>query len=153
MSSEFERSVAPRGPARGQRKLLVVDDEPAVARFLAHAADECGWQASICLSADAFRTEYESSAPDAVLLDLSLPGGDGIELLKHLARRKASALIIVVSGLDHRILDAAMRLGLALGLDMGPPLTKPVMVRQLAEALAHSDGGRKGTGNELCLGA
>lgn len=149
MSQEFDQSV----PRCGPRKLLVVDDEPAVARFLAHAAYECGWEASICLSAASFRYDYEAGAHEAVLLDLSLPGGDGIELLKHLAGCGSRALIIVVSGLDHRILDAAMRLGLALGLDMGPPLTKPVMVGQLEEALAHAARIRKGAGDELCFGS
>jgi DNA-binding response OmpR family regulator len=121
--------------------------------MLAHAAEACGCTAVMAISAEAFRTLYEREVPDVILLDLSLPGGDGIELLHLLGDLRAEALIIIVSAFDSRVIDAAQRLGLALGLRMGVCLSKPFTVRHLAEALA-SGASRAGPGDhdELCAG-
>lgn len=150
------KEVAPRSgeaePAAGPRRLLIVDDEPIVARFMAHAAQECGWDAAVAISGAAFRTQYDAEPPDAVLLDLSLPGSDGIELLKFLDGRKAKALILIVSGFDPRVLEAAMRLGRAMGLNMGRCLSKPLLVSELAEALAAAPAAGGGNEDVLCLG-
>ncbi|HEX8667148.1 MAG TPA: response regulator [Allosphingosinicella sp.] len=135
---EFAREAGSR-PARhplgGPRKLLLVDDEPAVGRMMCHAAQECGYEAAVAMTATSFRRHYEEETPDIVLLDLSLPGGDGIELLRFLAEKKSQAVILIVSGFDRRVLEAARRLGEALGLRMGGCLTKPVFVNQLGEAI------------------
>jgi DNA-binding response OmpR family regulator len=124
-----------RCPTSEGRKLLLVDDEPTVGRMMCHAAQECGYDAAAAMTAASFRRHHEEDAPDIVLLDLSLPGGDGIELLRFLAEKKSKAIILIVSGFDRRVLEAARRLGEALGLRMGGCLTKPVFVNQLGEAI------------------
>jgi DNA-binding response OmpR family regulator len=137
----------------GGRHILIVDDEPAVGRMIAHAAQACGCTAAMAISAEAFRAQYARELPDVILLDLSLPGGDGIELLRMLGDRRAEALIIIVSGFDSRVIDAAHRLGVALGLRMGVCLSKPFTVRHLADALA--SGAKRaapGDHDELCTG-
>ena len=130
---------APRGTivrSHQQRpRLLVVDDEPAVGRMLAQAAEQCGYEASVSRASEEFRADYRAACPNAVLLDLSLGSGDGVELLRFLADEDSKALILIVSGFDRRVVDAACRLGQALGLDMGACLTKPVLVEELAAAL------------------
>ena len=141
----------PRGGA--PRRVLVVDDEPLVGRAIAFSAEACGFDAALAISADAFREQYDADPPDVVLLDLSLPGGDGVELLRVLAERDSRALILIVSGFDARVVEAAMRLGSAMGLRMGGYLTKPVTVRQLGEALAAAeDIAARGEGHALCNG-
>jgi CheY-like chemotaxis protein len=135
------------------RHVLVVDDEPSVGRTIVHAAEACGCTAGLAISAEAFRAQYEREVPDVILLDLSLPGGDGIELLRMLADEGCEALVMIVSGFDARVMDAALRLGTALGLKMGASLNKPFTVRQLAEALASRNTARSAGGqHELCLG-
>lgn len=140
--------------ARHRRKVLVVDDEPRVARVVAHAADMCGCQASIAVSSAAFQAEYERDPPDVVLLDLSLPGADGVELLRFLAERKARCPIFIVSGFDGRVVESAVRLGTALGLRMGGYLTKPITLGELDDALAASSSADPNSGDRdaLCLG-
>ena len=125
-----------RPPPRGGRpRLLLIDDEPAVARFLAHAAEDHGYQTRITISAGNFRSAYEEEEPDIVAVDLAMPGGDGIELLRYLAERESAAIVLIVSGCDTRVLDAAMRLGRALGLRMAQPLHKPVRDAELIAAI------------------
>ena len=69
------------------------------------------------------------------MLDLALPRSDGIELLRFLAEEKCRALVLPISGFDERVLEAAMRLGTALGLRMAGPLQKPVRLQQLMDAM------------------
>ncbi|MDB5670750.1 MAG: hypothetical protein JWO25_1709 [Alphaproteobacteria bacterium] len=124
-----------RTPTGGRPRLLLIDDEPSVARFLAHAAEENGFEAKITISAETFRRAYEDEDPDVILVDLAMPGADGIELLRFLAERKSEAVVLIVSGFDSRVLEAAMRLGEALGLRMAGPLTKPMRVSDMIDAI------------------
>lgn len=127
----------PRVPAgkANRRRLLLVDDELSIARFLAHGAEECGYEAIITVTSDSFRSQYRTLVPDVVVMDLALPGTDGVELLRFLAEENSRARILLVSGFDGRVLEAAMRLGAAMGLDMAPPLQKPVRLDQLMTAI------------------
>ncbi len=121
--------------AGGRRRLLLIDDELSVARFIAHAAEECGFEAIITVSAESFRNQYLAREPDVVVLDLALPRSDGVELIRFLAEEKSRSLVLPISGFDERVLEAAMRLGTALGLRMTGPLQKPVRLQQLMDAM------------------
>jgi len=123
--------------AGGDRPLLLlIDDEPFVGRFLAHAAEECGYRALATATADSFRREYHLLKPDVIALDLAMPGSDGVELLRFLAAEQCRAPVLIVSGFDRRVLESSMRLGEALGLRMVGPLAKPILVSELAAILA-----------------
>lgn len=128
--------------AANQPLLLLIDDEPCVGRFLAHAAEECGYRALATVTADSFRREYRLLCPDAIAIDLAMPGSDGVELLRFLAEEQCRAPILIISGFDRRVLESAMRLGEALGLNMVGPLAKPVRLAEL-EALLGSLGAQE----------
>ena len=124
-----------RPPKGGQPLLLLIDDEPFVGRFLSHAAEECGYRALATATADSFRREYRLLDPDVIALDLAMPGGDGVELLRFLAAEQCRAPVLIVSGFDRRVLDSSMRLGEKLGLNMIGPLAKPILVSELQAVL------------------
>lgn len=130
-----EEDAAHRRRRPGPMRLLVIDDEPMVARFIAHAAEAHGMEAAMTISAEAFRRDHDRLDPDVVVLDLAMPGGDGIELLRFLAGRHSRAAVVVLSGFDTRVLDAAARLGKSIGLNMAPALAKPVTVDDLLGAI------------------
>ena len=72
--------LLPAPPARAllrksgsRRRLLLIDDELAVARFIGHAAEECGFEATITVTAESFRSQYQSCDPDVVVQDLDPP--------------------------------------------------------------------------------
>jgi DNA-binding response OmpR family regulator len=117
-----------------QPRLLLVDDEPALAEFIASAARECGYQATITSEDEAFREQFLAERPDLVALDLGMPGMDGIELLRFLSAEGFASPVLIVSGFDRRVLESAFRLGEALGLTMVGPLEKPVRLEAI-EAL------------------
>lgn len=118
-----------------QPRLLLIDDEPALADFLATAAAESGFQPVITERDDEFREAFLVQRPDMVALDLGMPGMDGVELIRFLADQDFSAPVLIVSGFDRRVLESAFRLGEALGLRMVGPVEKPVRFEVLEEML------------------
>lgn len=118
-----------------ERHLLLIDDEPAFGRFIAHAAETGGFTAHVTMSAEPFMQKYRELRPEAVALDLGMPQVDGVELLRFLAGEGCTAPVIIVSGFDRRVLDSSMRLGQALGLNMVGPLEKPVRLQAFLDLL------------------
>ena len=127
-----------------QPRLLLIDDEPVLADFLANAARECGFDPVITAEDEQFRNEFNRERPNMVALDLGMPGMDGVELLRFLADADYRSPVLIVSGFDRRVLESASRLGEALGLNMAGPLEKPVRLERLESLLnglkAHLDG-------------
>ena len=118
-------------------RLLLIDDEPALADFVASAAKECGYTAQIATHYLQFRDEFLENRPNMVALDLGMPGMDGVELLRFLAEQGYRSPVLIISGFDRRVLESAFRLGQALGLTMAGPLEKPVRLEEL-EALLNA---------------
>jgi DNA-binding response OmpR family regulator len=118
-----------------QPRLLLIDDEPALAEFLAMAAEESGYDPVITGDDAEFRKSFLDQPPDMVALDLGMPGMDGVELIRFLADQKFHSPVLIVSGFDRRVLESAFRLGEALGLTMVGPVEKPVRFEVLEEML------------------
>ncbi|HXG81974.1 MAG TPA: response regulator [Sphingomicrobium sp.] len=119
----------------GLPRLLLIDDEPALAAFVAKAADLCGFEPAIAEEDEQFRRLFQEKRPQMVALDLGMPGMDGIELLRFLAEQEYREPVLIISGFDRRVLESAYRLGEALGLQMVGPLEKPARLEQLEEIL------------------
>jgi DNA-binding response OmpR family regulator len=116
-------------------RLLLIDDEPALAAFVAKAADMCGFEPVIAEQDQQFRDAFCERRPQMVALDLGMPGMDGVELLRFLATEEFREPVLIISGFDRRVLESAFRLGEALGLQMVGPLEKPARLEQLEEIL------------------
>ncbi|MBS0249933.1 MAG: response regulator transcription factor [Proteobacteria bacterium] len=83
----------------GPVKVLIVDDEPQIQRFLKPSFIASGFSVASATSAkDALRA-FSSSSPDVVLLDLGLPDADGKTVIEAM-RRTSKVPIIVLSARD-----------------------------------------------------
>jgi two-component system, OmpR family, KDP operon response regulator KdpE len=80
-------------------KILIIDDEPQIRRLLALTLESCGWK--VHEAEDGLRGLHELALvrPDAVLLDLGLPGMGGIEVLKRL-REWSQVPVLILSVRD-----------------------------------------------------
>ena len=116
-------------------RLLMIDDEPDIGALVQKVAEALDYEMSFVTRANAFKDMYRSFRPDVVILDLSMPETDGIELLAFLAGEKSRARVIILSGFDPAILIGACRLGEDRGLDMAGIVSKPVRVAELRKIL------------------
>lgn len=112
-------------------RLLIIDDEPEIGALICKIAESCGYLADSTERPDEFKARYDEMKPQVVILDLAIPGMDGIELLRFLADRESRAQILIISGLDRSVLEAAKTLGHARGLNVAGVVTKPLRVAEL----------------------
>lgn len=81
-------------------RILIVEDERHIARLFDHVLRKEGYDVTSAHDAEQARELMRESVPDAVLLDLVLPGMSGLDLLRELRSdpRLASLVVIVLSG-------------------------------------------------------
>ncbi len=123
------------------KRLLIVDDEPAVGNFIGKVAEGCGYAVTCTTSATEFMDQVVLEEPAVIIMDLSMPGVDGVELLRFLATSKCKAKILIISGFDARVLETSGRLGSAMGLQIAGTINKPVRVSELRSAIANVEMG------------
>ena len=111
-------------------RVLVVEDEPRMRELLSRAIGGWGFEVAEARSGEeALRTAAEQP-PDIVLLDLNLPGIDGIETFRRLRARVPGVQGIVLTGFAS--IEAARQ---AIHLDVVEFLTKPAPLGELEQAL------------------
>ncbi|MGI9272950.1 MAG: EAL domain-containing response regulator [Woeseiaceae bacterium] len=119
-------------------RLLIVDDERYVRKYLADVGRRLNFQVATASNREEFERKLPSFWPSVILLDLQMPGCDGIQMLKMIREMKSDAKIILVSGVDERTLNTASRLGEILGLNMDGVLRKPVLIGAMRSKLNKS---------------
>jgi two-component system nitrogen regulation response regulator GlnG len=116
--------------------VLIVDDEESICWGLERLLHEAGHRVSIASSAEDGLSLAENGRPDLVVLDVRLPGMDGLTAMSRFAKAAASAPIVVITAFGN--LDTAVR---ALRNGAFDYLAKPFDLEQAAtvmeRALAH----------------
>ena len=80
-----------------KQKILVVDDEKMIRWSLGEALRGWGYQPIEADTATAALALFDAEAPDAVLLDINLPDGSGLDVLRQIRRRQSDAVIIMIT--------------------------------------------------------
>jgi len=95
------------------KTILVVDDEPAIARLLRDYLEQAGFAVLVAADGnDALRLARDHK-PDLIVLDLGLPGRDGLDVTRELRRTSAVPIIVVTA----RGEETDRIVGLELGAD------------------------------------
>ncbi|MBL4612729.1 MAG: EAL domain-containing response regulator [Emcibacter sp.] len=115
-------------------KLLVVDDETDFAAFVAEVATDMDFKVQSTDNPKEFTLLYTADI-NIIVLDLFMPGIDGIELLRFLNKNKSRASIIFMSGKDQYVLQAARKLALEQGMTVLGILQKPFRADELENIL------------------
>lgn len=105
--------------------VLIVDDDPEVRNMLAEYLASHGYEVQQADDGKAMRTEIERHAPDVVLLDVRLPGEDGLTLARYLRERYDVGIIMVTAAGE--VIDRVV--GLEIGAD--DYVAKPFDPREL----------------------
>jgi len=101
-------------------RVLVVDDDPDIREMLASTLAFAGFTVDVAAGATEALTALRTQRPDALVLDVSMPGTDGFELVQLVRRRDAALPVLFLSARDS--VDDRVR-GLRLGGD--DYVTKP----------------------------
>jgi len=94
-------------------KVLIVDDDADIRRVLTEYLGSHDYEVTAVASGDAMRSALQAAVPDVVLLDLGLPGEDGLTLARFL-RERYSVGIIIITGASETV-DRIV--GLEVGAD------------------------------------
>jgi two-component system nitrogen regulation response regulator NtrX len=80
------------------KRVLIVDDEENIGRSLRMILEREGYVVSVCRSAAEFNRHPDAQRADAYLLDMKLPDGNGIDLLRAVRQNGASGPAVMISG-------------------------------------------------------
>jgi len=111
--------------ARKMQKILIVDDEPKIARLVRDYLERGGFGVSVARDGPEALMRARIEHPDLVVLDLGLPGLDGLDVTRTL-RRGSQVPIIMLTARDD---ETDKVIGLELGAD--DYVTKPFSPREL----------------------
>lgn len=78
-------------------KLLLVEDNPAMQATLQRSLERCGMQVLVCGDGARALARWQASLPDVVVLDLSLPGTDGLTVLAQARAQGLDAPVLIVT--------------------------------------------------------
>src|SRR3954467_9961356 len=98
--ARWSRSLAALGmtsPAPGvymAGSVLLIDDDVDVLRSIGNYFERFGYEVTRELSGEAGLATFDRLRPEVVILDLGLPGMDGMEVLEHLRQRDASVVLL-----------------------------------------------------------
>jgi len=105
-----------------QKKVLIVDDSDLIRSRLCKFIDGLPGYEIIAEASNAFEAleKMNSLEVDIVILDVRMPGGNGIEFLKDIKKRSNPPIVLVYSNHDNKIIkDAYLKAGATLFLDKG----------------------------------
>ena len=106
-------------------KILVVDDEAKIVKLVRSYLEQAGFTVVEAADGQTALIQARREQPDLVVLDLGLPGLDGLEVTRTLRRERATPIIMLTA----RIEDTDKIVGLELGAD--DYITKPFNPREL----------------------
>lgn len=118
--------------------VLIIEDEPELVKVLRSYLEKAGFNVLAAGRGDSGLSTWEHKRPDLVILDLNLPGLDGLDVAR-VIRRKANTPIIMLTA---RVEETDQLIGLELGADdyISKPFSPRVVVARVRALLRRADG-------------
>ena len=118
--------MAPRGPAERAPRVLVIEDDAAIARGLTDALSFEGYDVRAARSGEEGLRLVSERTPELIVLDIMLPGMNGLEVCRRVRREYAGVAIIMLTA-------RAQEVDRVMGLDLGADdyVTKPFSLPEL----------------------
>lgn len=118
------------------KRMLVVDDEHEICDFLKTFFEERDYEVRTANSGEAALIAMEKSKPQVVLLDVHMPGMDGMSALREIKNRFPGVKVIMVTALETREkIEEALRLGADNYITK--PLSLEYLEKDVQEKIAH----------------
>jgi two-component system alkaline phosphatase synthesis response regulator PhoP len=105
--------------------ILIIEDEPELVRVIQSYLEKAGYRVLSAMRGNTGLTLWESHQPDLVILDLNLPGMDGLDVARAIRKTKDTPIIMLTA----RVEEPDRLVGLELGAD--DYITKPFSPREV----------------------
>jgi two-component system alkaline phosphatase synthesis response regulator PhoP len=117
--------------------ILIIEDEPELVRVLRSYLEQAGFTVLAAYRGDTGLSTWEHKHPDLVILDLNLPGMDGLDIAREI-RRKANTPLIMLTA---RVEEADQWIGLELGADdyIAKPFSPRLVVARVRALLRRAE--------------
>ncbi len=118
--------------------ILIVDDEPKIVQLARDYLERAGFSVVTAGDGGAALAAARSARPDLIVLDLGLPGGDGLDVTRHV-RRESNVPIIMLTARGE---ESDKLVGLELGADdyMVKPFSPKELVARVRAVLRRAEG-------------
>ena len=135
-------AAAPGEQMSSSDRIVLIDDDRVVGEIVSALAKAMGLQCDVTRTPEEF---FKRVGPDTtlILLDLVMPEMDGIEILRLLGERNCKARIVLMSGINIRVIETAKKLAQSHGLSVVGHLQKPFPIGQLQDLLGANIGPEK----------
>src|SRR4030042_65735 len=119
--------------------LLIIEDRPELVRVLRSYLEQAGFTVLTSLRGDTGLTTWEDKHPDLVILDLNLPGMDGLDVARHIREHETRRTPIIM--LTARTDEMDQLLGLELGADdyIPKPFSPRIVVARVRALLRRTE--------------
>ena len=107
------------------KKILIIEDEAELVKVLRSYLEQAGFEVLTAYRGDTGLETWKSTRPDLVILDLNLPGMDGLDVARTIRRQNDTPIIMVTA----RVEETDRLIGLELGAD--DYVTKPYSPREV----------------------
>ena len=116
-----------------RRSILVIDDEKIILESLKMFLTEKGYEVETAASVAEGRRKFDTCSPDAAIMDIRLPDGDGLDLLGELKSNDSKVPVIMITAFHD--MDATVK---AIKLGATEYITKPIDVDELEKAVSRA---------------
>ena len=116
-----------------RRSILVIDDEKIILESLKMFLTEKGYEVETAASVAEGRRKFGTCNPDAAIMDIRLPDGDGLDLLGELKSNESGVPVIMITAFHD--MDATVK---AIKLGATEYITKPIDVDELEKAVSRA---------------
>ncbi len=130
--------------------LLIIEDEPELVRVLRSYLEQAGFTVMTALRGDTGLAAWEDKHPDLVILDLNLPGMDGLDVARRIRQHETHRTPIIM--LTARADESDQLIGLELGADdyIPKPFSPRIVVARVNALLRRSEVANPPT-QHLCI--
>ncbi|MCB1777315.1 MAG: response regulator [Candidatus Competibacteraceae bacterium] len=122
-----------------EKRLLIVDDEPAFGEFVRQVALSLDYQVMVTTDGKAFQECYANFQPTTIMLDMVMPGMDGNELLLWLLQQGYASDLVITTGYNPDYASDAKTLAEFNGLRAVTTLVKPFSLARLRTVLGRRE--------------
>ncbi|NPA27159.1 MAG: response regulator transcription factor [Chloroflexi bacterium] len=118
--------------------ILLIEDEVSLARVLRDYLQQAGYRVSVAYRGDEGLAMFEREQPDLVLLDLNLPGMDGLDVARAIRRKSNTPIIMITARSD----EVDQLIGLEIGADdyIVKPFSPRLLLARVRAVLRRTQG-------------